>query len=98
MLGKDSANISVLSFVFILNQFGVTLPSNKLTGFFDTHLSLHSFVYRPKTSRIYPSRDDAGCSTYQSDFRGKSIPQEESFRTGSASGNRRNNPHPSEVF
>jgi len=53
---------------------------------------------RPRTSRIYPSRDDGGRSTYQSEYCGKFIPKGDSIRTGSASGNRRNNPHPSEAF
>ena len=52
---------------------------------------------RPRTSKIFPSRSNNNSTTYQADFNAKNTKKEEGIRTGSSSGNRRNNPHPSEV-
>ncbi|XP_078371538.1 uncharacterized protein LOC144655195 isoform X2 [Oculina patagonica] len=53
---------------------------------------------RPSTSKIFPSRDNRNLSTYQTDFNDKNVRKAGAIRIGSAFGNRRNNPHPSEAF
>lgn len=54
-------------------------------------------LYRPDTSKIFPSRENKNRSTYQTDFNDKNVRKAGAIRPGSAFGDRRNNPHPSEV-
>lgn len=55
------------------------------------------FIHRPNTSKIFPSRENKNLSTYQTDFNDKNVRKAGAIRAGSAFGNKRNNPHPSEV-
>lgn len=45
----------------------------------------------------YYLSDPIGASHYDSEYTQKAIKKEELIRTGSSSGNRSNNPHPSKV-
>ena len=72
-----------------INVYGIGWYSFILALFFSTH--------RPNTSKIFPSRDNNNFTTYQTDFNKKKVRQTQGIRTGSSSGNRRNNPHPAEV-
>ncbi|XP_020629597.1 uncharacterized protein LOC110066695 isoform X2 [Orbicella faveolata] len=53
---------------------------------------------RPDTSKIFPSRENKNLSTYQTDFNDKNVRKARAIRAGSAFGDKRNNPHPSEAF
>ncbi|XP_053502726.1 testis-expressed protein 26 isoform X1 [Ictalurus furcatus] len=59
-------------------------------------------VLRPPTSRAYRTpyalADPIGVTGYSEDFSWKPPSKPECIRTGTASGNRRNNPHPSQSF
>ncbi|MCJ8740335.1 hypothetical protein PDJAM_G00057720 [Pangasius djambal] len=58
-------------------------------------------VLRPATSRTYRNpamADPIGVTAYSEDFCWKPPSKPECIRTGTASGNRRNNPHPSQGF
>lgn len=56
-----------------------------------------SFKNRPRTSEIFPSRSNNNSSSYRTDFNQKYVGKTQGIRSGTTSGNRRNNPHPFEV-
>ncbi|KAM6960528.1 testis-expressed protein 26 [Aplochiton taeniatus] len=61
-----------------------------------------TLVLRPPTSQAYKNSvslsEPVGSTAYNEDFRPKPASKPDCIRTGSASGNRRNNPHPSQSF
>ncbi len=60
-----------------------------------------TIAYRPMTSNSfrnpYNLSDPIGASHYDETFYKKDVTREEPIRTGTSSGNRNNNPHPSKV-
>ncbi|XP_067040942.1 uncharacterized protein [Acropora muricata] len=53
---------------------------------------------RPRTSEIFPVRSNNNSSSYRTDFNQKYLVKTQGLRAATASGNRRNNPHPFETF
>ncbi|XP_068719087.1 uncharacterized protein [Montipora capricornis] len=53
---------------------------------------------RPSSSKIFPSRSNNNPTSYRTDFNQKYVGKTKPIRAGTASGSRRNNPHPSEAF
>ncbi|KAK3701732.1 hypothetical protein QZH41_018895 [Actinostola sp. cb2023] len=53
---------------------------------------------RPQSAKLFPNRVNDEDTTYHKEFCEKKSKKVEEIRTGTASGARRNNPHPSEAF
>ena len=78
------------------------LTTNDFYQIIDRNDTKETIAYRPMTSNAfrvpYNLSDPIGPSHYDSQYYHKTVKKEEPIRSGTSSGYRSNNPHPSQVL